>query len=791
MRIGTKISAGFAAMVVLTVVLGLAGWLGLDRYAGSVQGADRIAAVAERVGSANSDAVRFRASGDRGAVNRANANLRQAMEVADEIGAAGLSEAIQRFEQSFAELVRLTGEADGLTADMRASSEKLVQHAEAILSTERARYGSISQAQRDAVEAQTEKLKGAQAAESLIRATLTAGREEAMFRMSRGDEQADQARNAIKQMFLAALMLKKAAGDGEAGELAGKLATAVSNYRKSFEVLAKATPDTPEAQTAATELATVSAEINTLSNDVSRMQIDSYDQARTAAEEAGATLENAVGTMMAALEMVADVRSLSLQQTIAARSTGDQDSQARVQAAIATLESDLGALTLEASEKTTQDALTAAGQEIDAYKSAFGSMVAALAQQSQAAAAMSKAAEDVDATVAQSVSAFDAARDSDGNTARIVIAGATAGAALLAILVALILGRGITVPIRSMTGAMNRLAADDTEVEVPGRDRKDEIADMAKAVQVFKENAERMRAMEAERLEADRRAAEDKQRAMAELADSFEQSVGSVVASLSGFVNDVRSRAEIMTEASEQAQQQATGVASSSEEASANVQAVSAAAEELAASVTEIGSQVARAAEMARRASDEAKRGDTRVQALADTATRIGDVLTLIQDIAEQTNLLALNATIEAARAGEAGKGFAVVASEVKNLASQTAKATEDIRTQIEDIQQSSRDAVSAIQSIGEAVTELDAMNGAVAAAVEQQSATTNEIARNTQEAAAGSSQVSVAIVEVSSASERTGEGASAVLAMCSELAGAADTLNHEVRDFLSRIRAG
>ena len=790
MRIGTKISAGFTAMVALTIILGVAGWLGLDRYAGSVEGADRVAAIAEKVAAANVDALRFRVSGDQEAVSRANADLGAAGQAAGEIGAAELSAAIRRFETAFADLVRLSAEAGTLTVEMRANTERLERYAGMIQKLERARHARVAQERQDALAEQENKLKGAQGAETLMRTTLTASRELARFRLTGDDKAADGAKNAIKGMFLAALTLKKVAGDGSGAALAGKLASSVNEYRQAFDTMSKAEANTAAADAAAADLDAVSAEIGKLAGELASIEIDSYKAARTVADAANEATEKAVAAMTGALEMVVDVQRVSLAQNEFARSR-TQEALAAVNSAIDKLAVAIDKLAAEATEKATQSALVAAKQEVATYRASFEAMGAALGQQTEAAAVMTAAAKEVNATVEGSIGSFAAARDEDGTLARTVIAISTSGGAILAILVALALVRGITRPIRSMTQAMDRLAADDLDVEVPGRDRRDEIADMAKAVQVFKDNAERMRRLEAEKTEADRRAADEKRRTMEELAGSFERSVGGVVQSLSGFVGDVRERAETMAETSEQARQQATGVASASEEASANVQAVSAAAEELAASVTEIGSQVSRAAEMARRASEEARRGDARVQALAETATRIGDVITLIQDIAEQTNLLALNATIEAARAGDAGKGFAVVASEVKSLAGQTAKATENIRAQIEEIQGSSRDAVAAIQSIGEAVSELDAMNGAVAAAVEEQSATTNEIARNTQEAAAGSSMVSNAIVEVSSASERTGESATAVLNMCGELSGAADTLSREVHDFLDRIRSG
>src|SRR5262249_6109079 len=161
--------------------------------------------------------------------------------------------------------------------------------------------------------------------------------------------------------------------------------------------------------------------------------------------------------------------------------------------------------------------------------------------------------------------------------------------------------------------------------------------------------------------------------------------------------------------------------AAASEQASTNVQTVASAAEELSASIAEISRQVSQAAKVAGDAVSRATATNQSVAALAEGAQKIGDVVKLINDIAGQTNLLALNATIEAARAGEAGKGFAVVASEVKSLANQTAKATDEIAAQIQGIQASTKDAVTAIREIAGVIGQVSEISTTIAAAVEEQ----------------------------------------------------------------------
>ena len=278
--------------------------------------------------------------------------------------------------------------------------------------------------------------------------------------------------------------------------------------------------------------------------------------------------------------------------------------------------------------------------------------------------------------------------------------------------------------------------------------------------------------------------------AMNQTADAFEAKVGSLVSMLSSGATELQATAQSMSATATQTNQQATTVAAAAEEASAGVQTVAAAAEELTASIHEISQQVAQSARATGKAVEDARRTDTIVRALADGAQKIGDVVLLITGIAAQTNLLALNATIEAARAGDAGKGFAVVAGEVKNLATQTAKATEEIGTQIRQIQDATGEAVQAIKAIGTTIEEVNVIASNIAAAVEEQGAATAEIARNVQQTAASTQEVTATIAGVSQAANDTGAAAGQVLGAASGLSRQAEQLTGEVNAFVAGVRA-
>jgi methyl-accepting chemotaxis protein len=351
-------------------------------------------------------------------------------------------------------------------------------------------------------------------------------------------------------------------------------------------------------------------------------------------------------------------------------------------------------------------------------------------------------------------------------------------------------GLGVIQPMTHMTGVMARLAGGELDTQIPSLNRADEVGAMARAVQVFRENALRVQAMESAQAGLKLTAEQDRKRAMGRVADGFEQTIGKIAEAVSSASSEIVLAAGSLTETAETTHQLTTAAATASGRSSANVQSAAAASEQMASSVTEIGRQVQESEKITNAAVRQAEQTNARISELSQSAGRIGEVVKLIAAVAEQTNLLALNATIEAARAGEAGRGFAVVASEVKALAAQTAKATEEIGTQITQMQSATQQSVSAIKEIGATIGQISEISTAIAAAIEQQGAATQEIARNVQLAAQGTIEVVDSIAEVSRGAANTGAAAEQVHGFARSLSSEGSQLKLEVDRFLTTVRA-
>jgi methyl-accepting chemotaxis protein len=366
-----------------------------------------------------------------------------------------------------------------------------------------------------------------------------------------------------------------------------------------------------------------------------------------------------------------------------------------------------------------------------------------------------------------------------------------AGGFILGGLLALMLGKGISRPMTAMCKAMRELAGGNFDVVLPGLGRKDELGEMAGAVEEFKLQAIAKAGRDAAAQEAHNRAASETRRAeLIRFADNFEAAVGAIVSNVSASAVQLESAAGTLTRTAEITEDLSGQVAGASEEASTNMQSVAAATEQLSQSVDEIGRRVRESNRIAEGAVLQAEQTDARIGKLTRAAQQIGDVVKLITAIAEQTNLLALNATIEAARAGEAGRGFAVVAAEVKSLANQTAKATDEISSHIAGMQDATQESVTAIKEIGQTIGQISKIASSIASAVAQQSSATQEIARSVQSVALGTQEVAGNITQVNRGATETGSASEEVLNSARTLSSESAQLRQELDRFMTTIRA-
>lgn len=367
---------------------------------------------------------------------------------------------------------------------------------------------------------------------------------------------------------------------------------------------------------------------------------------------------------------------------------------------------------------------------------------------------------------------------------------ATAAVGILALLIAVFFIIIVVRSVKDIAGVTALLAEGRTDVDIEARERKDELGTIVESLKKFKEN--QMQVLELkdqqERLKAEQEA--QRKQDMFALAESFDSQIGGLISSLTTASGSLQTTAESMRSIAEETVGASNTVASSSEQAQANVNTVASAMEEMSAASNEITVQASSARRKSNDTASEATRARETVGNLSHLVENIGEVVTAIQDIAEQTNLLALNATIEAARAGEAGKGFAVVADEVKKLASETSKKTEEIGSRIADIQGATQLSVDAMESIITNISDIDQAITGVSAAIEEQNATNKEVARSVSEASHGVQQVSMIISDVKTRAGDTGESADTVLDAARDVAKLSDNLRGSVGEFLQRIRS-
>lgn len=444
-----------------------------------------------------------------------------------------------------------------------------------------------------------------------------------------------------------------------------------------------------------------------------------------------------------------------------------------------------------ANRQATKDLANNVLAELRDYLNAFNSFVAGKAEQAEILPRLLESARALehDAISLRKDQKNELAADSRFSEMLILVV--VFIAFILALLIVWLIHKILTQPLQNMTRAMERLANQDLETEIPSLDRKDEVGSMAKAVEVFKANAIERKRLEADQEEAEKRAEEEKKKAKTELADRFEREVGSIVSTVSSAATELQTTAEQLSNAVKDTQGQTNMAANGSDQANQSVQTMAAAAEEMSSAIQEVNSQVTRSAESLRRSVDKARDSETKMDALFESMEQIDSVVEQIEGVAEQTNLLALNATIEAARAGDAGKGFAVVASEVKELANQTQKMTAEIAEKIASIKDQTRGAVDTTREIVQDINSINETTSAIAGAMEEQTVTTQEISGSAQKAASGTNSVSESLSRVQAASSETSDASSNVGQAARELSEQSESLRRAVQEFLDDVRKG
>jgi len=801
MKIITKIGIGFGSVLIITAIVGIIGWTGLTQYVHGVSDQQQMAHLAEGLNGVTLKVMDYRSGGKFTSIKAAQSTLTSIVSGAETLlekstdtekraTLTSIISAITAYKSSLDLYANLESQNQDRLKDMLSRTAKLEDLAVNIRDTQQEQYKIVSEELKKAEAEQAARLKLANKSDDLIKETLKARQAEAMFRLTKDESHSKRASTSIKKMFLASLGMKKLAKgtDGEAA--VAKVFPVVNSYRKGFSDLSEALESGSYAGTIENNLAKISRQINVFTSVISKREKSAYAEAKNTAQAAGIRVDKAVVAQRLALQMVAEIRGLRLSES-RFLSTRDKAFETAVGESLKKIF--LMAVRLKRSLKggPFSKSVDLIASESQGYRRTFDATSEAVFQQAKAETGMKQAQETVAKLVQGAKSLQDTKLDKQRSISATLIEFGSAGGVIIGLVMAYFIGIGITRPINRMVTAMGRLSKNDLDVKIPGEHRTDEIGDMAKAVQVFKDNAIEVERMTEAQKGLAKQAEEDKRTLMDNMASDFETSVGSIIESVASGSADMQTSAQTMSSTATKTAAQSQAMTSAAEIASTNVGSVSAATEELSSSIAEISRQVSQSTKIAGNAATDAQAANVKIESLKNSADKIGEVVQLITDIAEQTNLLALNATIEAARAGDAGKGFAVVASEVKNLATQTSRATEEISLQITEIQMATNDSVSAIQGISATINEINDVSSSISAAVEQQGAATQEIAQSIEQAAQGTAEVTGSVSGVNDAMTQTGQAASQVLEVSSELARQSETLRVEVDKFVGQVRNG
>ncbi len=360
----------------------------------------------------------------------------------------------------------------------------------------------------------------------------------------------------------------------------------------------------------------------------------------------------------------------------------------------------------------------------------------------------------------------------------------------LGVFIVAMIGRHLGRPLNVISSRMKAVSERDFAGEIPFLKKSDELGDMARAIDVFRNNALEVERLQDEKANAMARASDRRRESRERIAADFESTIRQVAGAISEAIGGMRETAGALDDTAKETSRQSASVAAAAEQATGDAQSAASGAEGLTTSIREVGDRATKSANVTGGAVTAAREISDKVASLDEAVGKVGDVVDLIDEIAQKTNLLALNATIEAARAGEAGKGFAVVAGEVKNLATQTASSTHEIDILIDAIRSQTEETVVAIRGMNGTIETLDDNATAIVQSGERQAEATGEISRHVRDAANGTREVGDGVNQVARAAGRTNEMTSEVLGAADGLMRHSADLDAQVDQFLKKLRA-
>lgn len=805
--IGLRIGGGFAVTLVLTLAVVLVGLTALDRVDAQVSRANASSTLLDHFKTVQEAAWLFeRTRGNSGKedVNKKSTEFQQLLasykdkHTEDRDFLQGIEKKFNKYVENFDAYADAFREEQRLTESIALAATGLVQTAELMVQDATDRYQKSTQRQSQINAGAQEQQNLMDAATEIKLQTVEIQRDTRTF-IAGGDEEAlGRVRSNLSALVMASVTLMGQAKGGDEQALIQDLMKNSSTGNKAFNNWVKLRQEQgaygPDVQAAEGEMFAAIDAIRDTADKFLEIQRSKTDKliAEAEAVRKEQTFSRILYESANALIQRASNSRIGVQAfLLAPNSESSATHTSLVRKDLEAIEKLAQSISqdLNASDIESAFDLTTILEVVEGYRASFSELEKSVAFKARQALNLKDMAQEMQHLTASFLQQQQVAMDETRSGSQLFLQVGGGVALILGVLLSILITNTIRRPIAQMTDAMSRLAGNDLKIEVPAQNRNDEIGGMAKAVQIFKDNAINMRRLEREQQQAEAEASAARRRLMLDLADSVDARVKSVVEVISESATQLRSEAGQMSDNANGTNEKSAMAATLIEQTSANVQTVASATEELSASSNEIGRQVVSAANEAERVANEANRTRDVVHGLSNSAQRIGEVVQLIDEIAAQTNLLALNATIEAARAGDAGKGFAVVANEVKALAGQTTKATDEISEHISRLQSSVGNTIQAISQIVDSVSGVHSNSLAITAAIEEQGAAIREVTRNTQEASRGTREVNSHIADVSEFARNTAERARNVQRVTAKMADNTEDLDKAVQEFLAEIR--